>query len=71
MTKLLLRVNETAERLSLGRTKVYQLIARGVIPSVRIDGALRVPASELEDLVQELVSAAPKSNLRHNAQRDP
>jgi len=62
MTKLLLRVNETAERLSLGRTKAYQLIARGVIPSVRIDGAVRVPAEALEEYVRGLAPATTTSN---------
>lgn len=56
MTKLLLRVTETAERLSFGRTETYNLIARGVIPSVRIDGAVRVPAAALEDYVQGLMA---------------
>lgn len=54
MSKLLLRVTEVAETLSLGRTKSYELIARGVIPSVRIDGAVRVPATALEDFVRSL-----------------
>jgi excisionase family DNA binding protein len=54
VAKLLLRVTEVADTLSLGRTKSYELIARGVIPSVRIDGAVRVPASALEDFVRSL-----------------
>jgi len=58
MPKLLLRVNETAERLSLGRSKAYQLIARGDIPSVRIDGVIRVPVSGLEDYVERLQSVS-------------
>lgn len=54
MTKMLYRVNEAAEACSIGRTKTYQLINRGLLRSVRIDGAVRVPASALEEFVQTM-----------------
>ncbi len=60
MPKLLLRVSEVAEALSLGRTKSYELIAHGVLPSVRIDGSLRVPVAALAEYVGSL--------LAHNAE---
>lgn len=46
-TKLLLTVEETASMLSLGRSKVYDLIAKGEIPSVKIWGSRRVPTDQL------------------------
>src|SRR3989304_1235582 len=48
----LLTVDEVAERLGLGLTKVYELLGRGEIASVRIGTARRVPASALEAYVE-------------------
>jgi excisionase family DNA binding protein len=45
--RLLLRVEEVAEMLSLGRSKTYQLIASGVRPGVRLGRCVRVPADAL------------------------
>ncbi|HEY4684819.1 MAG TPA: helix-turn-helix domain-containing protein [Dehalococcoidia bacterium] len=53
--RLLLTVDEVAERLGLGRTKVYELLGRGEIASVRIGTARRVPASALEAYVERLL----------------
>ena len=39
MSKHLYRVSEVSEQCSLGRTKTYDLINRGVIRAVRVDGA--------------------------------
>jgi excisionase family DNA binding protein len=52
--RLLLRPSEVAEMLGLGRSKTYDLIARGVIPSVKIDGAIRVPVDRLREFVGQL-----------------
>ena len=41
--RLLLRVEEAALRLGIGRSKTYDLINAHVIPSVRIGRSLRVP----------------------------
>ena len=45
---LLLRAAEVASLLNLGRSKVYELMAAGELPVVRIGGVVRVPRSELE-----------------------
>jgi excisionase family DNA binding protein len=47
MEKLLLRPAEAAETLGLGRSKTYQLIASGIIPSLRIGKSVRVPTEAL------------------------
>lgn len=52
--KLLLTPEEAADRLSLGRTKLYQLISSGALKSVRIGKSRRVPAAALVDLVDRL-----------------
>ena len=55
MERLLLRVPEVAERLTMSRSKVYQLIQSGALPSVRIDHSRRVRARDLEAFVAALV----------------
>jgi excisionase family DNA binding protein len=53
--EMLLRVNDVANRLRLGRSFVYQrFIQTGLLPSVKIGGARRVVASDLEDFVRQL-----------------
>lgn len=51
---LLYRVNEAATMLSLGSSKTWELIARGELESVKIDGARRVPAEAIADYVRRL-----------------
>ncbi len=55
MTRLLLTVPEAAEALAISRSKLYQLIAPGLIRSVRIDGSRRVPVEALEIYVSQLL----------------
>ncbi len=56
--KLLYRVTEAAEFLSLSRAKVYQLISSGALRSVRIDGARRIRGEDLRAFVASLREAA-------------
>jgi len=48
MVKVLLRIDEAADALSISRSTAYELIRAGAIRSVHIGRALRVPFSELE-----------------------
>lgn len=48
MEKLLLTVGEAQEALHIGRTKLYELLNTGAIPSVRLGRSLRIPAKALE-----------------------
>jgi excisionase family DNA binding protein len=52
--KLLLTPEEAADVLSIGRSKVYELISDGRLPSVRIDASRRVPISALVEFVEHL-----------------
>ncbi len=47
------RAAEVAEIIGLGRSKTYQLIASGVIPSVKFGKALRVPATALQKWIDD------------------
>ena len=55
MTRLLLTVPEAAEALAISRSKLYELIAAGLVRSVRIDGSRRVPVEALEIYVAHLL----------------
>lgn len=50
---LLLRPSEAAQLLGICRTKTYQLIAAGDLPSVRIGGSVRVPVAALHDWISK------------------
>lgn len=52
--KLLLRPEEAAELLSIGRSKVYELIGTGELVSVRIGASRRIPTQALAEFVQQL-----------------
>ena len=51
--RLLLRIPEVAETLGLGRTKIYELIATGELPTIRVGRAIRISVSTLQKWVEE------------------
>ena len=53
---LLYRDPEAARLLSLGASKTWELIARGELESVKIDGARRVPREAIEAYVARLAA---------------
>jgi excisionase family DNA binding protein len=55
--QLLLRPTEAAQRLGIGRTKVYELMRSGELRSVKVGGARRVSATALVDFVARLDAA--------------
>jgi excisionase family DNA binding protein len=55
MTRFLLTVPEAAEALAISRSKLYELMAAGLVRSVRIDGSRRVPIEALETYVAHLL----------------
>lgn len=48
MEKLLLKPSEVTQILSIGRSLVYELIARKEIPSIRLGRCIRVPSESLQ-----------------------
>ena len=54
----LLRVEEVAAKLGVGRSKAYEMVAKGELPVVRIGTAVRVPLSGLERWIEEHTQAA-------------
>ena len=54
MDKLLLTPAEAAQVLSISRSKLYELIGRGLLTTVRIDASRRVPRQALDEFVSHL-----------------
>jgi len=56
--KLLLTPAEAATVLGVGRSKVYELMRAGTLGSVRIGSCRRIPAQDLQALVEALRQTA-------------
>jgi excisionase family DNA binding protein len=54
VARLLYRISEAAVALGLSKAKVYELINSGAIEAVRVDGARRIRAADLEAFVASL-----------------
>ena len=64
--RLLLTVPQAAVALAVSRSKVYELLAAGLVRSVHIDGSRRIPVKALEAYIaclleQEAVTDAAAS----------
>jgi len=58
MEKLFAKPSEAADALGLGRSKTYELIASGTLPSVRIGKSIRVPVEALRRWADSQVKPA-------------
>jgi excisionase family DNA binding protein len=52
--KLLLRIEEAAKRLGIGRSLMYRLVLSGQVQSVPLGRLRRIPAEALEEYVERL-----------------
>ena len=52
MEKQLLTVEQTADVLGIGKTKVYQYISSNELQSVKLGKARRIKATSIEDLIK-------------------
>lgn len=50
--RLLYRPKALSAVLGLSRSKVYELLASGVLPSIKIAGSVRVPRAALEEWIR-------------------
>lgn len=56
----LLRIPEAAAELSIGRSRLYELIQAGDIHAVKIGSrGVRIPSAELDRFVADRLEAAP------------
>jgi excisionase family DNA binding protein len=53
--RLLLRPAEVAAMCGFSRAKAYDLIGKGILPSVRLGKSVRVPAAALRKLIDAAV----------------
>jgi excisionase family DNA binding protein len=51
--RLAYRVPEAGEAIGFSRAKMYELIAAGIVPSIRIGGSIRVPADALRNWIAQ------------------
>lgn len=64
MEKRLLKPMEVAVILGIGRSLVYELIACGEVPSIRIGRCIRVPVEDLQKWIEErMTEAAQRSTI--------
>ena len=56
---LLLKAEEVAKLLRIGRSKVFAMLAAGELPVVRLGRSVRVPRAALEGWIEERTQAAP------------
>ena len=52
MEKLLLKPTEAADALGVSRSTLYELVADGTVPSIRLGRSVRVPAAPLREFVE-------------------
>ena len=55
---LLVRPEDAARMLGVGRTKVYELMRSGALRSVKFDGLRRIPVAALAEFVAQLETDA-------------
>jgi len=67
--RLLLRIPEVAETLGIGRTKIYEMIATGELPTVRFGRAVRISVTTLQKWVEEREQQNMPSQYQNDAQR--
>jgi excisionase family DNA binding protein len=63
----LLRVREAAEVLGVSEAKIWELLRRDEIPSLKIDGSRRITAGAIADYVASREAAAGKTGRRAGA----
>ena len=55
--RLLLRPAEAGDVIGVSRSRAYELIASGEIPSVDVDGSPRVPVAALKAWIEKRLKA--------------
>lgn len=60
----LLSPTEAARRLSLGKTRLYELLGAGEIPSVRVGNLRRIPTRALREYVDRLIDEQMSAGFR-------
>ena len=59
MAEQLLTVQQACDRLAIGRTTLYRLVADDVIQSIKVRGGRRIGASSIDEYIERQGSADP------------
>jgi excisionase family DNA binding protein len=62
---LLLTVLEAADVLRISRSKLYELIGAGIVPSIQIRRGCRISVDDLRSLVTELTQMGARPDPVH------
>lgn len=62
--KILLTVEETAKAIGCGRAHIFNLINRGLLPTVRLGRTTRIPRAWLEEYVAEVTKEWQKAQAQ-------
>ncbi len=54
--RLLLTVEEAAQRLGIGKTLAWELVWAGVLPSMRLGRCVRIPLRALEEWIARQIA---------------
>ena len=57
LPKLLYKTTEAAEMLSIGRTRIYELISSGDLPSVKVGNSRLISADALAEYAANLTES--------------
>ncbi len=60
MDAMLLKVPDVVDCLGVSRAKIYELMASGELPSVRVGGSRRIRAEDLDAFVAGLEATRPE-----------
>lgn len=52
LNPICVRVNDAANMIGVGRTKLYEMIAKGEVEAVKLGKATRITTASLHDLVR-------------------
>ena len=66
MGPVLLKIPQVMERLAMGQTKLYELMASGALPSVKVGRSRRIRSDELESFIEELDRERPNQHLHES-----
>lgn len=69
----LLTVEDAARTLSIGRSTMYLWIARGLVPTFRVNGVVRIPRSALMRMIEAQVEGVtgPEPTAAEPSSRQP
>lgn len=63
----LLKIEEAATRLRIGRTKTFELVGTGELSSIKLGGRRLVPQASIEDLIQRKLTECRRDPRRECA----